>query len=470
MESQNSTHKSLLPINALDSATARPTASHSGTGEVRAFYERHTYPRYPLLALPKWQEGLYTSSLFAARLAQSVTGHAAASLTSSAPHTIVLGAGDMLPYVIRKWESPHTRVSCIDLSRNSLWRARTRLWRQAKRNYSLHADDLTHWLNAQPEESATHVDAYGVLHHLADPESAVAAMSRALTIHGTARVMVYNQQARAWIRTLQQVFRIAGLSPLRRHDMTRARTFLTQARALLPRLDYYLHLIGPQTLTNDARFADTFMHPLESSWSIAQWLDCFARHGLKPIGMLDRYGELDDLPAPATQMPTAEALTTRARDGRFENNVECWLVRTDQNVEPASVPAAYPPPHAHVPMSTLGYHVPSSWWQFSETRNASHSQRRLVDTVMHHWLQSGDVPVQLMTRVQTDCPLPLRQRISRLGMPLITEVSPMFDTMECPTLPPQGTFTDAQRTSLVATLSPQVAEATAIRDLFFSAF
>src|SRR5690606_12676482 len=86
--------------------------------DVQRLYEVYPYPNYPLLAKPQWEQGYLTCSRFAQRLA--------GGRQSPPRHVLVAGCGEILPYILRKWESPEVQLTCVDLSRRNVARARWR--------------------------------------------------------------------------------------------------------------------------------------------------------------------------------------------------------------------------------------------------------------------------------------------------------------------------------------------------------
>ncbi len=178
-----------------------------------------------------------------------------------------------------------------------------------------------------------HVDAYGVVHHLPDPGRSLAALAERLAPGGTMRLMVYNRDARQWIHVVQRLLALGRFDAARPGDVAAARLLLTRLAARLPRLQHRLDQVGRTTLRNDARFADTFLHPREARLPIDVWFERIEQAGLKVTGMFDRYGELDDLVNPLWTPPSARQLAERAADGRFENNLELYLQRHPERSE-----------------------------------------------------------------------------------------------------------------------------------------
>ena len=327
--------------------------------EVERLYEAYPYPRYPLLAKPRWQEGYLASSLFAARLAGAETADFGTEVKSGAHgrvDVLVGGAGEILPYVIRRWEPRRHRVTCLDLSRQSLRRARFRLFPIVSPTAFVRGD-LAAFLAAEPGKFQ-HIDAYGVIHHMPNPRAALKALACGLAPGGTARLMFYNAPARTWIWDLARACHAIGFDPFARRDLADLRRLLTVLASASPALGARLSQLGPTTIANDARLVDTFLHPREARLGIKDWLSALKNAGLDVIGLFDRYAELDDLPNPLWAMPSAAALAARAADRRFENNLELFVRKPGQS--PRSVASRMTGQKLVLP--------PRAWFSYDETR------------------------------------------------------------------------------------------------------
>lgn len=309
------------------------------TLQVQELYERHPYPHYPLLAKPRWQDGYLGSSLFAR--------HQFAPLSSDPTkpaHFLSIGSGEILPYIIRQWEPSATKVACVDLSKRSLRRAsfRTAL---LGRQISFHRIDINEFLapsGPNPHVTYDHIEAYGVLHHISSFQTTLSLIRKRLAPSGLLRLMVYNAKARDWIWDLNRGFAQLGLKFTSDQDVRIAREILLKLALFSPRLEERLTQMGRDSIGNNTRFADTFLHPWEARADIFDWFNAFAQAGLKPVGLFDRYAELDDLDNPLWKCPSAAQLSERALDIRFENNLELWLTRDDfseanqQSIRPKS--------------------------------------------------------------------------------------------------------------------------------------
>jgi SAM-dependent methyltransferase len=336
------------------------------------------------------------------------------------PTILIGGCGEILPYVIRKWEQPGHRVLCVDLSAASLRRARVRLLGSWKR-IRCHRGDLDAFLAATAPAAFTHADAYGVIHHLPDPASTLARLARTLAPGGTARLMLYNGAARRWIHELQRCFALLGLDPLRPGDVEKAQRLLAMLGRELPALGDRLGALGSGTLGNAARVADTFLHPREARLGADAWMARIEDAGLKPLGLFDRYAELDDLPNPLWHPPSPAALAERAADGRFENNLELLAVkppsttadavegrstrRSDDRQRPRRLPLWTLPCFAKRP--------PRSWFSYTETAGLGLGVRLKLWHAHLAWVLAGQTrDGEALLR---SLPMAAAQRLARIG-------------------------------------------------------
>lgn len=369
------------------------------TTEVQSLYERRPYPHYPLLAKPRWQDGYLGSSLFARHLTDSPAD-------PSRPRQVLsVGSGEILPYILRKWEDSAAQLTCIDLSQRSLTRAKFRCTFAGGR-VNFIRDDINHWLAHKPLEHCLfdHIEAYGVIHHIPALDQTIALLSEHLAPGGTIRIMVYNAGPRDWIWQLNRVFRQMGLSYAKDSDVERARTFLCKLAKHSPRLAQ--HLSHMKSLDNDTRFADTFLHPWEARLKVDRWLELFQKNNLESYALYDRYAELDDLANPLWQMPKAKQLSDRANDYRYENNLEIWLRHTDAAPKQEAKTAP-------IPMRFKTRMPPSQWNRFPETKNLNF---KTLHSLWHSWLNTiYNRPDHGAEKIIQSLPKPAAQRLARIG-------------------------------------------------------
>lgn len=394
------------------------------TTEVQSLYERRPYPHYPLLAKPRWQDGYLGSSLFAAQLAGNDI--------LSGEHRVILsvGSGEILPYILRRWEDVNSKLNCVDLSRRSLKRARLRCMFLRGRTDFIQ-DDINHWLDTPALHSVQfdHIEAYGVIHHIPALDRSISLLAKHLAPQGTMRIMVYNAGPRNWIWQLNRAFRQMGLHHHNDQDLDTARELLFHLATHSPLLSQHLTSMGSESLANNTRFADTFLHPWEARLPLERWLALFTQKNLEAYALFDRYGELDDLPNPLWKMPTTVQLVDRARDFRFENNLEIWLRHRDHTrVESKSLPPS------GIPLRFKTRMPPMQWGKFTETKSLSFKSkyalwRGWLNTIYNQNADDRDV-IHLIKRL----PRLQAQRLARMGaiLPELARAANRYDELLAP--------------------------------------
>lgn len=387
---------------------------------VRRMYEAFPYPHYPLIGKPRWQDGYLASSKFAGRLFEDLLGREAAINGPVGPFLrhprtiLVAGAGEALPYVLRKIEPRQHRLLCVDLSRRSLRRARFRLGPLPYRTDLVHADINT-YLRQQASVTGpfNHIDAYGVLHHLPNPSETLRSLANHLSSNGTIRIMVYNSSARHWIHEIQTAFRLMKLDPYRSADRDFARTLLRSLCAHSPALKFKIDCLGKKTLQNDARLVDTFFHVREARLSISRWFEVIDEARLVPFALVDRYGELDDLPNPLWQMPSQTELVERSLDRRYENNFEVYLRKKFLQESPARRIWVDTSSNRWDFIRQFIKQPPSMWFSFPETAGIKRLDRqRLWYYYLRHVSNTSTEPADRFIKT---LPEPAIARLCRVG-------------------------------------------------------
>ncbi|MCX6124892.1 MAG: class I SAM-dependent methyltransferase [Proteobacteria bacterium] len=374
--------------------------------EVKKLYERRPYPHYPLLAKPLWQDGYLGLGQFARTLASLN------QFKDASPQILSVGCGEILPYIIRKWEPKSSHISCVDLSKRSLHRAQFRCARSL-RSMTFYCYDINLLLESPDWQNKKfdHVEAYGVLHHISNFATTIQGLADRLTPTGTMRVMVYNARARDWIWDLNRAFRLLKLNYQHDNDISVCRKLLFDLAERSPSLKSRLGQMGRRSLLNDTWFADTFMHPWESRASITEWLKVFNHAGLKPVALFDRYAELDDLPNPLWTMPTGVQLQERAADLRFENNLEVWFCKKDLvRVSQSNLKVHQ---QSGVSWSAKTRLPPTLWSKFPECKTLTFAQKWRL---WQGWLKEmNGAEDKSCTKLIKTLPSPTARRLARIG-------------------------------------------------------
>lgn len=390
------------------------------SARVKAQYEAFPYPHYNLLLPLRSQEAYASNSLFAARVLEQRGGTPAPRRDGSAG-VLLAGCGDTFPYLATFWEPRRKPLTAVDLSAGSLRRARLRClprlrsvsWRQG----NLEDPDF------EPPAALSHIDCYGVLHHLSDPAPVLRRFAQALSPGGTARIMVYNSEARRWIHHVQRAFSLLGLSAFRGENRARGQKLLERLAEVSPALRDRFAPMRRGAFSDGARFVDTFMHAREARLGLPYWLRALDESGFRLIGVFDRYAELDDLPNPLLEPPDLEEWSERIADRRFENNLELYLAKSDgpdgagaAAREGAAAAHRAIPKRDRLPSRQFLKSPPLSWFEYAETESLPWSTRRLLWSHFLRRLCGGDRGPEAAAEAWLGrLPAGTLQRLARLG-------------------------------------------------------
>jgi SAM-dependent methyltransferase len=176
---------------------------------------------------------------------------------------------------------PNARVVGVDFSTSSLAHEAYLKEKHRLDNLSLHhlrLEDVS-----SLGQSFDFIDACGVLHHLPDPVLGLKALAGVLRPSGTIGVMVYGKYGRAGVYMLQDMFRLMGLG--QGEDDVAA---VKQTLAGLPkRHAIHDYVRRTRDLKYDAGLVDTFLHPQDRAYTVAECLDFVREAGMSFMGWWD---------------------------------------------------------------------------------------------------------------------------------------------------------------------------------------
>ena len=111
-----------------------------------------------------------------------------------------------------------------------------------------------------------YIDCCGVLHHLDDPESGLAALARALDPGGGMGIMVYAPLGRSGVYHAQSMLRMLGADDALDARIGRARALLSQ----LPPTNWLRRnpYVGDHLLSGDAGLVDLLLHPRDRAYTV----------------------------------------------------------------------------------------------------------------------------------------------------------------------------------------------------------
>jgi SAM-dependent methyltransferase len=232
--------------------------------KVRSFYERHPYPppvddleRYQLL----WHDRRRRADH---HLFWPTTAY-------RDDHAILIagcGTSQGAKHAMR-W--PRARVTAIDFSETSV-----RCSEALKQKYSL--DNLA--VHRLPIERVAELGARfdqivctGVLHHLADPDSALRALREVLAPTGALHLMVYAPYGRTGVYMLQEFCKRLGVEA----NAEGIRDLVAALGALPPGHPLATLLREAPDFRKEASLADALLHPQDRAYSVPQLFDFLQR-------------------------------------------------------------------------------------------------------------------------------------------------------------------------------------------------
>ena len=176
---------------------------------------------------------------------------------------------------------PDATVTGVDLSETSLAHERRLKEKHQLANLSLHKCRIEDVESLG--QSFDLVDSTGVLHHLPEPERGIEALAKVLRPDGVMFLMLYGTYGRVGVYMLQRLFRMLGLgqSPA---DVA----FAKQALGALKTDHWGRAYIDRSTdLHFDAGIVDTFLHPQDRAYTVADCLALLEGAGLTLQGWMD---------------------------------------------------------------------------------------------------------------------------------------------------------------------------------------
>lgn len=234
--------------------------------DVRRHYEKYPYPRYPLLA------SIRTADTYALNL-QALWGRFNGLLPArNAGRILLAGCGSFSPYPFSV-ANPDAEIVALDLSQPNLQRARLHCWLHGRFNVRFQAGDLLDPTVA-PGQYAL-IDAFGVIHHLADPLAGLRALADRLQPGGILRLMLYSRYARREEESIRRALRLLGV-----RDVA-ALKHLIRRSPPTSRLASYLEA-SPEA-GFDAGLADALLHPQVHTYRVDDMLELLQQSGLEPL-------------------------------------------------------------------------------------------------------------------------------------------------------------------------------------------
>ncbi len=380
---------------------------------LRNQYEAFSASRFSLRSIIKWQDGYKSSSHFAARLYEDLTGSIHAIHREKPfrekPKVLLAGCGELQPFVVRKLENPGHKLYCVDVSRTSLYRARFRLAPGFGKTTFIRSD-INEYLGHCNQEF-DHIDISGLLPYLVNPAHTIRLMAQRVKPGGTIRLRVHNTESRNWIHQIRRVFHLMELTPFVKRDLLLAKSILKTFLGFSPHLNERLDAMQPSPLSSDARFVNTFFTVYESRLDFEWWYQQFSDAGLRVYALNDQFGELDHLPNPMWLPPSVEQLSALSQNGLFSGDLDLYLCHLNCEQSPAvdhkRSKSLWPIP----PMAWRS--APSEWADFLETGHLPSITRSFLwFKYLTHVYQRKEASIQgIFARMSRPC----LQRLARVG-------------------------------------------------------
>ncbi|OAG76832.1 3-demethylubiquinone-9 3-methyltransferase [Acetobacter malorum] len=207
-------------------------------------------------------------------------------------------------------------VVCVDRSRHALSIAQARAKVRDLNNIRFVEGSLTE-LSTLGLGLFDYIDCCGVLHHLPDPDSALAGLESALAPNGGMGLMVYAPYGRTGVYMLQEA--LEELAPFEEQPATR----LDMARRVMRHLPATAWLrqngnFGDHLSGGDAGLYDLLLNPRDRAYTIGAFLDLLDGAGLKASCLMEpaRYDPALFLARPESASPHRPAPRARAGYGR----------------------------------------------------------------------------------------------------------------------------------------------------------
>lgn len=231
---------------------------------VRTHYEKFPYPYYPLMASVRACD---TYALNLSALWGRFNG-----ILPQMPYRRVLiaGCGSFSPYPFSV-ANREAEITALDLSAGSLRRARLHCLLHGCRNLRYQVGDLLDRSVAVGPFGL--IDAFGVLHHLADPLAGFRALEERLAPGGIVRIMVYNRYARREEESIRRAMRRMDV-----HDTATLKSLIRRAPSGSRFRSYYDSSCEAEY---DAGLADALLHPCVHTYRIDELLEVVASTGLE---------------------------------------------------------------------------------------------------------------------------------------------------------------------------------------------
>ena len=172
------------------------------------------------------------------------------------------------------FRNPDCHVVGIDISEPSLGHQKFLKQKHNLRNLDLYLMDLQHVGDLADDFDL--IVSTGVLHHLADPDAGLRVLQRRMRPNGVMSLMLYGYYRRFGVYMMQEAFRLLGVG--------QDKQGLNLVKEIIANLPDWHHansyIREAQDLQYDSGIVDTFLHPQDRAYSVAQVLTFAQANGL----------------------------------------------------------------------------------------------------------------------------------------------------------------------------------------------
>jgi hypothetical protein len=165
------------------------------------------------------------------------------------------------------------------------------------------------------------IDAYGVLHHLNDPEAGLKALAERLVDGGIIRIMLYNRITRRLEESLRRTLRFMKI-----RDVRCVKSLIKRAKPGSRLERFATHCYDARSLSG---LADALLHPCVHTFSVADCLALIQGAGLEPL-LFAHAGALENVNAEIQRLLLLEAKS------EAPGNFIVYLKRKNDTQTPAS--------------------------------------------------------------------------------------------------------------------------------------
>ena len=251
---------------------------------VGQFYDQFPYPEVPIKAgLPSildWRfslENIYSECTGAISPLQK---------KSRTIRILDAGCGTGVSTNSLSYFNSGAEIVAIDISKKSLAIAKKRLSKSSAYKNSKIIFKEIDLLKYYSEKGFDYINSIGLLNHIKDPLEGFHSLERNLHEDGIIHLFIYSDYGRYQIKLMNQIFKIL--------DLNATSNGITLARKLIDDLPYdnplknSFQAICSREYISDFKFADIYLHPFETNFTLNDLFNLLDLSGLKLLGFSNK--------------------------------------------------------------------------------------------------------------------------------------------------------------------------------------